>query len=196
VTQNGGALSNCPAGESFIPSNFGTPDFHASRQEACWFAIQTRPRHEKKTKNELEQKGVRVFLPLVPSLHHWSDRRQIVQLPLFGNYLFVSISQDRNERARILKTRGVLSFVGCGGLGGAIPEEQIEAVRTILREKLTLLPHPFLSVGQKVRVRGGSLDGLQGILLHINGNDSLVISFECVEKSVAVRIEGYRVEAV
>jgi transcription elongation factor/antiterminator RfaH len=196
VTQNGEALSICHAGDYSIAVDLPAPALLALQPDSCWFAVQTKSRHEKKAQMELQQKGVRVFLPLVPSVHHWSDRRQIVQLPLFGNYLFVSISSDRNERAKVLKTRGVVGFVGSGGQGRVIPDEQIDAVRTLLREKITLLPHPFLNVGQRVRIRGGSLDGLQGILLNINGNDSLVISFKCVEKSVAIRIEGYRVEAV
>ena len=117
-------------------------------------------------------------------------------MPLFGNYLFVSISADRNERAMVLQTRGVVGFVGCGGLGSTIPDDQIAAVQSILREKLTVSPYPFLNVGQTVRIRGGSLEGIQGILLNINGNQSLIISVACVQKSVAVQIEGYRVEAI
>jgi transcription elongation factor/antiterminator RfaH len=196
VTQNGGASSKSHSGEPLLPPKLLSPAFFAPLQKPCWFAVRTKPRHEKKAQLELEQKGVRVFLPLIPSVRQWTDRKQIVQLPLFGNYLFVSVSPDRNERATVLKTRGVLGFVGYGGLGSTIPDEQIEAVQSILREKLNVSPHPFLRVGQTIRVRGGSLDGMQGILLNINGNQSLVISIECVEKSVAVQIEGYRVEAV
>lgn len=195
MTQNGGALSGCRNGVSNVALGWlSTPEAPESA-ESSWFAIQTKPRHEKKVRAELEQKDIATFLPLITSVNHWSDRSQAVQLPLFGNYLFVSIIPDRDERVKILRTRGVMGFVGGNGRGRPIPEEQIDAVKTILREKLSLSPYPFLSVGQKVRVRGGSLDGLQGILLDMKANQTLVISIECIERSVAVQVEGYRVEA-
>src|ERR1700722_10770239 len=147
VTQNGEALSICHAGDFSIPVDLPAPALLSMQPDSRWFAIQTKSRHEKKVQMELEQKGVRVFLPLIPSVHYWSDRRRIVQLPLFGNYLFVFVSSYRNKRSKILETRGVVGFVGSGGLGKAIPDEQIDAVRTLLRQKHALMPYPFVNVG-------------------------------------------------
>jgi transcription antitermination factor NusG len=51
-------------------------------------------------------------------------------------------------------------------------------------------------VGQQVRIREGSLDGLEGILTAVNGDQSLVVSIDIIQRSVAIRIAGYRIEAV
>jgi transcription antitermination factor NusG len=160
-----------------------------------WFAVQTKPRHEKKSAAELEEKDVEVFLPLYSAIHHWSDRKKEVQLPLFPNYLFVRITVSQNERALVLRTNGVLSFVGTRGVGSYIPDEEIEAVQRVLASRAPFTHYPFLNVGQKVRIRGGSLDGVSGILAAVNNDRSLIISVECVQRSIAIRIDGYGVEA-
>ena len=161
--------------------------------EEAWFAIQTRPRHEKKVASDLEGKGVTVFLPLFTAVHQWSDRKRRVQVPLFTNYVFVRLAEQKNARAAVLRTNGVLSFVGIRGSGICIPDEQIEAIQVILREKVPFAPCPFVDVGQRVRIRGGSLDGISGILVKINDDRSLVISVDSIQRSLAIRIAGYNV---
>ena len=167
-----------------------------STAEHSWFAIQTKARHEKRVAAELEEKGVVAFLPLSTEVHQWSDRRRQVQLPLFSNYLFVRIGQDRSTRVNVLQTSGVFGFVGPRGMGVPIPDEQIETVHAILREKVVFSPHPFLNIGQKVRIRGGSLDGICGVLSAINGDRSLIVSVDSIQRSLAIRIDGYGIEPI
>jgi hypothetical protein len=47
-----------------------------------------------------------------------------------------------------------------------------------------------------VRVRGGALDGIEGLLIARNGDRTLVISVEPIQRSIAVRIDQYQVEAI
>ena len=96
----------------------------------------------------------------------------------------------------MLVVDGVLRFVGPGGLGISIPEEQIEAVRRLVAEQLPYCSHPFLKIGQRVRIRGGSLDGVEGILTSRSGDRTLVVSIDAIQSSLAVRIEGYDVEPI
>ncbi len=163
--------------------------------ESSWFAVQTKPRHEKRVAAELAEKGITVFLPLVSALHQWTDRRREVTLPLFTNYTFVRIDGERNPRVSVLRTNGVVGFVGMQGRPVPIPDEQINAVQTILREGIPFSLHPFLNVGRKVRIRGGCLDGIQGIILAVNGDQSLIVSIESIQGALAVRIAGYGLEA-
>lgn len=158
-----------------------------------WFAIQTRPRHEKKVAEDLREKGVTTFLPLFSSLHQWSDRRRLVEMALFPGYVFVRIGGAADSRVFVLRTHGVVNFVGIRGTGVAIPDCQIEAVRTILDRQIPFAPHPFLSVGRQVRIQGGSLDGLQGILVAKNSDQSLIVSVELIQRSLVIRIAGYGV---
>ncbi len=162
----------------------------------CWFAVQTRPRYEKKVASELQEKGIRAFLPLSSAKHQWSDRQRLVQLPLFPSYVFVRIAYTMDVRVSVLRTNGVNSFVGVRGMATAIPDGEIEAVKTVLENRVPFEPYSFLRIGQRVRIRGGSLDGVEGVLTAINGDQSLIVSVELIQRSIAIRMTGYNVEAV
>ena len=168
----------------------------SSAAEHSWFAIQTKARHEKRVATELEEKGVVAFLPLFTEVHQWSDRKRKVDLPLFTTYLFVRIGREQSSRIHVLQTNSVFGFVGARGIGVPIPDEQINALQTMVRERVPFSPHPFLSLGQKVRVRGGSLDGICGVLSAINDDRSLIVSVESIQRSLAIRIDGYGVEPI
>ena len=161
-----------------------------------WFALQTRARHEKVVAQRLSDKGVTTFLPLVAQVHRWSDRQKTVEMPLFTCYVFVKLVSRNDARVRVLLVDGVLKFVGPRGQGTPIPDEQIDTIRTLVEEQLPYGYHPFLKDGQRVRIRSGSLDGVEGILVSRSGERSLVISLDAIQRSLAVRIEGYDVEPI
>ena len=117
-----------------------------------------------------------------------------VELPLFGCYVFVKLAPTSEERLRVLRIDGVFKFVGARGLGTPIAEAQIDAVRTLIGQQIPWSAHPFLQIGQRVRVRGGALDGVEGILLSRNEDNTLVVSIDAIQRSLAVRIQGYDVE--
>jgi transcription antitermination factor NusG len=167
----------------------------SSDRSEVWVAVQTRPQFEKKVAVELQRKAIHVFLPLLASKHEWSDRRQIVHRPLFPTYIFVRILQIPDTRIAVLRTNGVATFVGARGTGDPIPESEIESVRVLLTRGISFQAHPFLNVGQRVRVRGSSLDGVEGVLVSKNDDLSLVVSIQMIQRSLSVRIAGYQVEA-
>jgi transcription antitermination factor NusG len=162
--------------------------------ESFWFAVQTRPRHEKKVNSELHEKGIHSFLPVHREKRRWSDRCQWVELPMFSQYLFVRLPISSELRIRILQTAGVIQFVGAAGRGTPIPDEQIQNLQAIIAHRVPMRIHEFLHVGQRVRIRGGALEGLEGILAAFKNNNSFVISIDLIEKSLAIRIDGFEVE--
>src|ERR1017187_4700087 len=161
-----------------------------------WYALQTRPRHEKIVAQRLQERGVTAFLPLVTEVHRWSDRKKSVQVPLFSCYVFAKFVPNRSDRLRVLRVDGVFGLVGARGEGAPIPDEQVDAVRALVEGHLPWSSHPFLKIGQRVRIRSGALDGLEGILVSRNGDRTLVISVDAIQRSLAVRVEGYEVEPV
>jgi transcription antitermination factor NusG len=165
-----------------------------AREESSWYAVQTVPRHEKRVAQYLEESTVVTFLPLLQQVHQWSDRRSKVEVPMFSCYAFVRIAQDINQRLKVLRAPGVLGFVGSERLGTPIPDHQIDALRTAIGAKIPCVAHPFVRTGQRVRIRGGSLDGLEGILTREGGLQSVVISVELLKRSISIEVTGYVVE--
>jgi transcriptional antiterminator NusG len=160
-----------------------------------WYAIHTRSRHEKMVHTQLEAKGITSFLPVVSRVHKWSDRKQNVELPLFPGYAFVHMTPTPDAYYSVLRTVGVAQFVGDGRKGIPIPEKEIDDVRTIVRSKHSCSSHEFFKAGQRVRVRGGCLDGVEGTLVSANSR-SLIVSVEIIRKSIAISVDGYDVEPV
>jgi transcription termination/antitermination protein NusG len=162
--------------------------------EEQWYALYTRSRHEKAVAASLQQKGVTTFLPVIPQVHRWSDRRKTLQVSLFPGYAFVRVDAIPESCVRILQTPGVIGFVGTGRRGIPIPDKQIEDIQTVLAQNVPCAIFPFLRVGQRVRIRGGCLDGIEGRLVTLKGDRSLVISVEPILHSLAIRLDGYDVE--
>lgn len=160
-----------------------------------WYAIRTRSRFEKMVSEQLELQGIECFLPLVKRTRKWSDRMKEVELPLFSGYSFVHIDQSSPARLQVLKAHGVVGFVGVHGVGTAIPENQIRDIRTVLENNIPFEERHFPKVGQRVRIKGGCLDGVEGVLAGHNGDESLMISVEPIQRSLSIRIQGYNLEA-
>ncbi|MFZ0540906.1 MAG: transcription termination/antitermination NusG family protein [Candidatus Sulfotelmatobacter sp.] len=160
---------------------------------AQWFAVQTRYRFEKRVAAQLGYKSCEVYLPLLTENHTWSDRQKVVTIPLFPGYAFVHIDQSANARQAVLQTAGLIGFVSFGGIVAAVPRKQ--DLQLLLQEKGLFALHPFVHSGQRVRIRGGCLQGLEGVLVqHEEGK--LVISIESIQRSLAIEIKGYELELV
>lgn len=165
-------------------------------QAPSWYAVHTRSKHEKKVASELERRGVSTFLPLLSEVRKWSDRRMLVELPLFSCYVFVNIAPAAESRVEVLRTSGVLKFVGGNHELASIPDAEIEYIQTILTKKVPFSPHPFLQVGQRVRIMGGALDGIEGILSQFRGSNRLVVSVQTIQRSLSITVDGFDVEPV
>lgn len=159
-----------------------------------WYALHTRARHEKAVEHRLRSQGMTTFLPLTREVHTWSDRRKVVELPLFTSYVFIQSAMSSEERAQVFRVDGILGYVGTRGEASPIPDDEIESVRTLLAQNVPWSSHPFLKAGQRVRIRGGALDGVEGIFVSRNRDHQLVVSVNAIQRSLAVSIEGYDVE--
>jgi transcription antitermination factor NusG len=163
--------------------------------ERHWYAVVSRSRHEQIAVTALTSVGVTTFCPFVSEMHQWSDRRKLVDVPLFPGYVFVHIPNSAEAQLHVLKTSGVVQFVGNRQGAVAIRDEEISNVRAILEQKLSCSPYPFLQLGQRVRIRGGALDGVEGILVG-HSDSKLVISIELIQRSLAVTVYNFHVEPI
>jgi transcription antitermination factor NusG len=167
--------------------------------KAAWFAIQTRSKHERVVSNYLANRGVTHYLPTLVEIRRWSDRRKKVECPLFPGYLFVQIIAENERRVEVLRAPGIVRFVGPGHEGSVIPSSQIESVRKLINDNLPWTSYPFLPFlksGQRVRLRGGALDQVEGIFLRRGSEGTLIVSIDAIQRSLAVSIQGYDIEVI
>jgi len=163
-------------------------------ESPAWFALYTRHQHEKAVAQSLANKGIEVFLPLYNSARRWKDRVKQLSLPLFPNYVFVFAPLDC--RGAVVRTPGVYDFVRQGGWPAPISAGEISAVRQAVEKGLSVEPHPFLKTGDRIRLRSGPLEGIEGILIRKKNFYRLVVSVLLLERSVAVEADAADVERV
>ena len=70
-------------------------------------------------------------------------------------------------------------------MAARIPEAEIESIRKAIEWGNRVEPHPFLRCGDRVRVKSGPLQGLEGILVRKKNFYRLVLSVEILERSAA-----------
>ena len=172
----------------------GAISLSASSLEPRWYAAYTCANHENRVSEQLAAREVEHFLPVYRSLRRWRDRRVELQLPLFPGYVFVRLRLQ--DRLRVLQIPSVARLVGFGGSPAALPDEEMEILREGLNSPLVPVPHPYLTVGRRVRVRSGPLAGMRGILLRRRGKARFVISMELIMRSMSVEIDEANLETV
>lgn len=155
---------------------------------ARWYVAYTKARHEKKVAAHLEMKQVEVFLPLYKTTHIWNKRRADLSLPLFPGYVFVRTSLQ--DRLRVLEAPGLIQLVGSRGMPTALPDAEVEQLRSCLSLGLSAEPIPYLNSGDVVRINEGPLAGWKGKVIRRDGDTKLVLSVDLIMRSVAVKVEA------
>lgn len=159
-----------------------------------WYAAYTASRHEKCVARQIAGLRVDCFLPVYRAIHRWKDRKQQVELPLFPGYVFVHMAL--RDRLQVLRLPGVAYLVGVGGVPAAVPDCEIQALRKGLNGDVCAEPHPYLKVGRRVRICGGPLAGIEGVLVRKKDKLRVVLSIDLIMSSVAVEVESSDVEAI
>ena len=159
-----------------------------------WFAVYTSPRHEKAVARHFEFRAIESFLPLYTEMHRWKNGCRVkVEQPLFPGYVFARVG--RGGTTQVLSVPGVLLIVGSGREPLALPDFEIEALRSGLHLR-RFEPHPYLVVGERARIKSGSLAGMVVILARKKNNLRVVLTLELIMRSVAVEVDADELERV
>jgi transcription antitermination factor NusG len=152
-----------------------------------WYAIYTRPSHEKRVAEHFALREIECYLPSYRAIRRWKNRCKVeLELPLFPGYVFARF--ERCQRVRVLEVPSVVSIVGSGR--EPLPLQHAEIVS--LRAGLDLRraePHPFLNIGERARIRFGPLTGFEGIVVRKNNGLRVILTLQQIMKSVAVEVE-------
>ena len=180
--------------QSFEVSLGASPS--VSLEEQRWYALHTRARHQKAIERRLRDQGMETYVPTTMEVHRWSDRKKKVEVPLFSCYVFVHCVLNSQDRMRVYQIDSVHGFVGTHGSSLPIPDEQIESIPESPDANRAVAFVSFSQGGAaSPRTRWG--DGRsRGRIFSENGDHSLIISIDAIQRSMAVRIDGYDIEPV
>lgn len=187
--------NDSPMAPSFHPSPLKESRPH---QPLClnryWYAVFTTPQNEKSAARHLHQREVEFFLPTYEEERVWRNRQRVkVNLPLFPSYLFVRIAAS--ERGRVLQVPGILRIVGNSREGLPLPDSEINFLR-LQTEAKALQPFRELAEGQRVRVRTGIMQGIEGVLVRKSNRLRFVISLALIDQHAAMEVNAHDLEAI
>src|SRR3989442_998839 len=154
-----------------------------------WFAVQVRARSEKIVAYILQNKGFEHLLPLYTVKRQRSDRTVGIQVPLFPGYLFCRL--DLNSRLLpLFTTPGVLRLLGIVQTPAPVDDSGIDAIRAILKAGRATRPSPLPKQGERVRIEGGPLCGVEGVLVGKRKNSRLIVSVSLLQRAISVEIDA------
>ena len=152
-----------------------------------WYGLRVKSRHEQVAATVLRGKGYEPFLPLYRVRRRWTDRVKDTELPLFAGYVFCRM--DLTDRLPVLTSTGVVGIVGIGKIPEPIEEQEIAAIRAVMRSGLPAMPWPFVHPGDSVRVEFGPLRGVRGVVQSVNDRQRLVVSVTLMQRSISVELD-------
>jgi len=158
------------------------------------FAVAVRSSQAVLASQSLDRLGYEQFLPVRAVRRQWSDRIKVIQEPLFPGYLFCRF--DPQNRLPVLMAPGVISIVRSGKTLLPVDGHEIETIRSLLNSRAPLAPHPYLRAGHHVRIEGGALDGVEGLLLAVRSEYRVIASLTILQRSVSVEIDPARLRPI
>lgn len=152
-----------------------------------WHAIYTKARWEKKVLQQLQEKQITAYLPLYKTLKQWSDRKKLVEEPLFKSYIFVKV--DPSQYYDALNVNGAVRYVTFQGKASVVPEQQIKAIQIFLEQYEENDPLEVkIPKGSEVEIVAGPLKGINGIMENEGNSNRVYILIESVGQEISVEI--------
>ena len=150
-----------------------------------WYLIKTKPRQEKKAKQNLENQGYVAFYPIAKI----NDRLVV----LFPGYLFVQLNEKTQKFSPINSTKGVLYFVKFGLNFAKVPTSVIEFIKTnqhITTEKLINLNK--FKPGDKVQISDGAFKNWMAIFKCYKSDERVILLMNLLgcEQSLNIKEES------
>jgi transcription antitermination factor NusG len=159
-----------------------------------WYAVFTFPQNEKSAIRQLELREVEAFLPTYETMKVWKNRQRVkTVMPLFPTYLFVNI--ETKERAKVLQSPGVIHIVGRNRQDASIPASEIELLRTSVQGR-SVEPYCELVMGKTVRIKCGSMEGVEGVLVRRGNGLRFVLNLKLINQYAAIEVGAEDLEQV
>lgn len=162
--------------------------------ERRWYAVFTVPQNEKSAVRHLDLRNIESFLPTYETVRVWKNRQRVkTMLPLFPSYLFVHI--NNSERAKVLQSPGVLHIIGNSRNSIPVPDSEVEFLRSGFCGR-QVEPYRELVIGDKVRIKTGVMQGVEGILVRKSSSLRFVLTLNLINQHAAVEVDADALESV
>src|SRR5215472_3288266 len=160
---------------------------YLSTEEEHWYAVYTNARHEKAVADHLISKDIEIFLPTITVMSRWKDRNMKLQTPAFPGYVFTKICLSK--RGRVISVPGVVRILSFNGVPTRLDDTEMENIRLCHRRGALMESRPLFGVGERVRVKAGVLEGLEGFVSRCKDERRLIVPLSHINQSLAVQVD-------
>ena len=156
-----------------------------------WHALYTISYGEQLVYDRLAAKGSHVFLVKIEIWSRRAGQPHLSATPMFPGCLFLCHAMDKLSYPGVRKARGLVRILGeRWDRLGRVPDAEIEAIQMVVRARLPALPYPHLKEGQRVRITGCPLEGIEGLLVRGRPAKGLLVrSVDLLQRSVAIEVD-------
>ncbi|MFW5657732.1 MAG: UpxY family transcription antiterminator [Bacteroidota bacterium] len=155
--------------------------------EIPWMAMYVRSRAEKKARMDMEESGITCYVPLRKTLRQWSDRKKKVDMVVIPSYIFVQINPK--EYMKAFASPHIVGIVRFENKPALIPHHQIIAMRRIIESDTEFeVSVENLQKGDKVKIKYGSLAGIEGEFIEIARNKRFILQIKQIGFSLSVQV--------
>ncbi len=168
------------------------PDSGVLARPCRWWVAHTKARFEKSFAWDLHAKCIGYFLPLIDRVTISGGRKRHVMMPLFPSYVF--FCGDEHARYTALTTGRLCRVIEITDQQGLIAE--LASVHRALEGKAILEPYLMAAVGERCRITAGPFEGLEGVVVRVNGTARLVLQVGILGQGASMEIDADLVEPV
>ena len=150
-----------------------------------WYLIKTKPRQEKKAKQNLENQGYVAFCPITKI-----NNKLVI---LFPSYLFVQLNEKTQNFSPIYSTKGVSHFVKFGSNFAKVPMSVVEFIKT--NQHITIRKIKNLNKfkpGDKVQISDGAFKNCVAIFKCYKPDERVILLMNLLghDQSLSVKKES------
>lgn len=157
-----------------------------------WWVGHTKARCEKAFAWDLQRKDIGYFLPMVERTRIYNGKKQAVLLPLFSSYVFFCGSDA--DRYVAMTTNRLCQTIEVKDQQTIINE--LAAIEKALASKVRLDPYPFAAAGQRFRITGGAMKGMEGIVIKRTQKARFVLDVDILGQGIMMEIDPDLLEPV
>ena len=165
-----------------------------SKLKYSWYVLHTKSRFENVVNEGLIKKSKEVFLPKVQVRSRRRDRKMMIRVPLFPGYLFVKTNLEPSEHLEIVKTAGVVRFVGNKEGPISVPSDTIDSLKIMVKGDNTVTTGTRFQKGDRVIVVYGPFTGVIGTFARYRGKGRVIVDIEALGQYAGVDVSEEDIE--
>lgn len=159
-----------------------------------WYVLYVNVRHEKKVFEKFIEQGIEGYVPMVKTIKQWSDRKKIVEEPLFTGYVFVKLLPHELDKPRYVA--GVINYLSFGKQKAIVKQSEIDSLKYLIEKGYSLnVNSENIQTGAKVKLLLSAFKNEIATVQSIK-DENAIVYFESLNQYIKVKVPMSALEKI